>query len=199
MATVNGITAEKGQEILDQTIESATISGTSLIFTRNDGSTFSAGDFKSYIDSEITPIVDGAIDDATAAIPAQINSSVSTAVANAVPTAVVGGLTAKGNTSGTFSFAGITSAQLVNRLFTATLVGNVTIDSTNFPTSPLAGTQFAIVFKQDATGGRTLTLNNIKKSQGVLDLSTAANAVDIVVFMYDGTSWYAGLMGMGFS
>lgn len=199
MATVNGITAEKAQDILDQTIESAEISGTNLIFTRHDSSTFSAGNFQTYIDGEITPIVDAAIDEATTSIPDQINTQVNAAVSAAVPPAVVGGVTNKGNVSGSFSFAGISASQLVNRMFTATMVGNITMDSVNFPTSPLAGTQFAIIFKQDATGGRTLTLTNIKKSMGILDLSVSPNAVDIVVFMYDGTSWYAGLMGMAFS
>lgn len=180
MATVDGMTAQKMQQILDDTIASADIQGSSLVFTRYGGDTFVAGDFQAYITSQIgTQITDG--------------------IAAAVPAAVAGGLTNKGNLSGAITFVGNTPQDMVNRLFTATLTGNVTLNSTAFPTPSIAGTQFAIVFKQDATGGRTLTLTGIKKSQGLLALSTAANAIDIVSFLYDGTNWYAGLMGVGFA
>ena len=184
MATVNGITAEYAQEILDQTIETAVISGATLVFHRTDGSTFSAGDFQTYIDDKVA---------------LALSSSVAAAVASAVPPAVVGGLTAKGNVAGTVSFTGISAAQLVNRLITLTLSGNITVDSASFPASPLAGTQFAMVMKQDAVGSRLLTLTGIKKSTGSLVLSTAPNAIDIIVFMFDGTNWYAGALGVAFA
>jgi hypothetical protein len=186
MATVDGITAQKAQEILDQTIESALISGATLNFIRHDGSSFSAGDFTSYINAQIEPTIDAAmapIDTALASIPGQVNSS----VASAVPPAVA------------VTFPGITPTQMVNRLFRATLSGNITIDSANFPSPAVAGTQFAMVLKQDGTGGRTLTLNNIKRSQGTLALSTAAGAEDIIMFLFSGTTWYAGAMGVSFS
>lgn len=198
MATVDGITAQKAQEILDQTIESALISGATLNFIRHDGSSFSAGDFTSYINAQIEPTIDAAmapIDTALASIPGQVNSS----VASAVPPAVAGGVTDKGSISGAVTFPGITPAQMVNRLFRATLSGNITIDSANFPSPAVAGTQFAMVLKQDGTGGRTLTLNNIKRSQGTLALSTAAGAEDIIMFLFSGTTWYAGAMGVSFS
>ena len=168
MAIVNGITAEAAQDILDQTIESAEISGSSLVFTRHDGSSFSAGDFSSAVE---TPIAE----------------------------AVAGSLTALGNISGAVSFGSLTPNDMVNRIFTATLTGNISINSSSFPTPALPGTQFAMRFTQDGTGGRTLTLTGIKRSQGVLALSTAAGAIDIIMFMYDGTNWYAGAMGVAFS
>lgn len=176
MATVTGMTAERMQQIVDASVEGAAIEGSVLVFLRHDGSSFSAGNFDTFI--------------ATA-----VNSQVS----SVVPATVVGGVTAKGNVSGTFSFSGITASQLVNRLFTATLTGNLTVNTSSFPSSPLPGTQFAIVMQQDANGSRLLTLTGIKRSQGVLTLSTSPNAVDIVSFMYDGSNWYAGLMGLGFS
>jgi hypothetical protein len=191
------MTAEHMQSILDQTLASAEIEGSTLKFTKLDGSSFTAGDFYAYINSQITPAVNTAMTPINAALDS-IPGQVSTAVNSAVPTAVAGGVTAKGNQSGAVSFSGLTPAQMVNRLITMTLTGNISIDSAAFPTPAIAGTQFAIVMKQDATGGRTLTLTGIKKSQGVLVLSTGSNATDIIMFMYDGTSWYAGAMGVGF-
>lgn len=175
MATINGMTAERMQEILDGTIETATIVGATLVFHKVDGSTFSAGDFQVYIDDKV-------------------DAAVSTEVASALS----GGLTAKGNVSGAIAFAE-TAAQIVNRVYTATLIGNISIDVAALPASPMPGTQFAMVLKQDGTGNRLLTLTNIKRSQGVLVLSTAANSTDIIMFMYDGSSWYAGPMGLKFS
>lgn len=191
MATVNGVTAEKVQTVLDQTIVSATIVGSTLQFTRTDGSVFSAGDFATYINSQISAPLNAGLAANTASITAQIAAQ--------VPPAVAGGLSSMGNMSGVFSFSGLTSAQMVNRMFVARLIGNVSVNLADFPASPVPGTQFAIRFQQDATGGRTLTLlGGIKVSQGVLALSTFPNAIDIIVFIYDGTWWYAGAMGVGF-
>lgn len=191
MATVNGVTAEKVQSVLDQTIVSAEIVGSTLQFTRTDASTFSAGDFATYINAQITGPLNTGLAANAAAVTSQINSQ--------VPAAVAGGLTSKGNMSGVFSFSGLTSAQMVNRMFVARLIGNVSVNLADFPASPVPGTQFAIRFQQDGTGGRTLTLlGGIKVSQGVLVLSTAPDAIDIIVFIYDGTWWYAGAMGVGF-
>ena len=175
MATVTGITAAHAQEILDGTIVSAEIVGTALVFTRTDGSTFSAGDFEDYVNDQLEPVIDS-IDDK-----------------------VAGGLTELGNVTGALSFAGLEPSDMVNRMFTATLTGNITIAASALPSPALPGTQFAMVLKQDATGTRTLTLTGIKRSQGVLTLSTTANAVDIIMFLFDGTTWYAGAMGVAFS
>lgn len=183
MATITGFTAEKMQEIIDDTVASAAIVGSSLVFTKHDGSTFNAGDFAAYIGS-------------------QVSTSVSSAVASAVPPAVAGGVTEKGNQTGTIDLKTspvMTNSQMVNRIFRMTLTGNITINASSFPASHLPATQFAIVMKQDATGGRTLSLSGIKRSQGVLTLSTAPNAIDIISFMYDGTDWFAGAMGVAFS
>jgi len=180
MATVNGMTAEAIQAILDETMESAEISGASLVFHRHDGSSFSAGNFTTFIGDAVADAVD-------------------TAMTDEVLPAIRGGLTAMGSISGAITFPGQTPESMLNRIFTVTLTGNVTLNATAFPSPALAGTQFAIRFTQDATGGRTLTLTGIKRSQGVLALSTGAGAIDIITFMYDGTNWYAGPMGVAFS
>jgi hypothetical protein len=193
VATVTGITAAKALEILGQSVTSGFINGTGhLILVRDNDETIDAGDF--------TAIVTDIMDDAVAAqVTAQnIPGQVSTAVKNAM----AGTLFNLGNISGALEFdaAGATADTLVNAIFTATLTGNLTIDAANaFPAAPKAGTQFAFRIKQDATGGRTLTLTGIKKSNGVLTLTTTANATDVIVFFYDGTSWYAGAMGLAFS
>jgi hypothetical protein len=45
-----------------------------------------------------------------------------------------------------------------------------------------------IVVKQDDVGGRTLSRTGI--DNGLITLSTAANAIDILAFLYDGTDYY---------
>lgn len=190
MATVTGITAEKALEILGQSVVSAVINESGhLIMTRDNGSSFDAGDF--------TAIVTDVMDDAVAAqVAAQAPALITTEVANKVS----GTVFAKGDQSGDLSFAGITNETLVNATITCKAVGNLNIDVADFPASPKPGTQFAVRIQQDAVGGRTLTLvGGIKKSLGVLSLSTGANKIDIVSFYYDGTFWYAGMMGVDFS
>jgi hypothetical protein len=71
---------------------------------------------------------------------------------------------------------------------TATLIGNIT------PT--LSGgksydDRLTLVLTQDSTGSRTASSwsSNAKFAQGGLTLSTAANAVDVITFIWDGTNW----------
>lgn len=190
MATVTGITAAKALEILGMSVTSGFINGSGhLILVRDNDETIDAGDFTAIV----TDIMDAAVAAEVAAqdIPQQVKN------------AMAGTVFAAGNITGTFDFdtiSGVTADTLVNAVITATATGNFTIDAaTAFPAAPKAGTQFAFRIKQDATGGRTMTLTGIKKSQGILPLSTGPNATDIIVFFYDGTSWYAGAMGMNFS
>lgn len=89
-----------------------------------------------------------------------------------------------GNITGTNTF----DASLAN-YFTATLTGNITAV---MPASAVIGTIMTWVLTQDATGSRTLTLpvNAKTSASGVgLVISTAANAVDTIVWIYDGTNW----------
>lgn len=190
MASTTTITAAKALEILGMSVVSGSINGSGhLILTRDNGSTIDAGDFLS--------IVTDVMDDAVAAqVAAQTPALITTAVANKVS----GTVFAKGDQSGDLSFSGITNETLVNATITCKAVGNLNIDVADFPASPKAGTQFVVKILQDATGGRTLTLvGGIKKSQGVLTLSTGANKIDLISFFYDGTTWYAGAMGLDFS
>lgn len=181
MAEITTITKDKADEILGLSVISGAINPTTghLILTCQNGSTIDAGDF--------TTIVEDIFD-----------TTVNAAVATQVYNSVSGTHFAKGDISGAVSFSGITNVTLVNALITARLIGNITIAAADLPASPRAGTQFAFRMAQDGTGSRTLTLTGFKKSQGVLTLTTAPNAHDIVVFMYDGSSWYAGFMGIDF-
>ena len=70
-----------------------------------------------------------------------------------------------------------------------TLTGNVNFNITN----GADGDALTVTFRQDATGGRILTLNNaIMHVTGVPSpvLSTGANAVDILYFLKIGSAWY---------
>jgi len=180
MATVTAITAAKADEILGMSVISGTINGSGhLILTRENGEQIDAGDF--------TGIVTGILE-----------GLVNTEVAEAVPNYVAGTTVDKGNVSGEVQFDDFNSANLVNAMVRLKAVGNITINSSELPSSPKPNTQFAVKIQQDATGGRTLTLGGFKKAQGVLALTAAPNAIDIVVFLFDGQYWYAGLMGVDF-
>ena len=180
MAGFTGITATRADEILGQSVVSGTINGSGhLILTRQDGSTIDAGDF--------TGIVSGILSDV---VEDQVTAQVATSVA--------GTTVNKGSIAGAVTFAEFNSTTLVNAMIRATLTGNITINISALPSSPKPNTQFAMRLTQDATGGRTLALTGFKKPQGVLTLTTTANATDLVVFLYDGVSWYASLMGVDF-
>ena len=182
MASVTGITAARADEILGQSVVSGSINGDGhLILARQNGETFDAGDFETIIEGLVTDTVDADL-------------------APAVSAAVAGTLFPLGNKTGALAFTAADHDTLVNAMFTLTATGNLTVNvATAFPATPKAGTQFTVRITQDATGGRTLTLTGIKKSMGILELSTDAAAIDIIVFMFDGTYWFAGAMGLAFS
>lgn len=74
-----------------------------------------------------------------------------------------------------------------------TLAGNRTL---SFSTAPVSGAYGTLVVKQDATGGRTLTLPSVankilgSSSTTTIGLSTTANAIDIINFYFDGTNYF---------
>jgi len=80
----------------------------------------------------------------------------------------------------------------LSNAFWCDLTGNVTLDQ---PTNPKAGQVLTLMFKQDATGGRTLTFGTTIYGSAANDwvLSTGANDVDMLVLYYDGdaTRWRA--------
>lgn len=75
---------------------------------------------------------------------------------------------------------------------TVTLAGNRTLGA---PTNLRAGATHVLFIKQGATGGRTLAFNAAFKFPGGTApvLSTAANAVDVLSCVTDGTSMFAVL------
>jgi len=180
MATVTGITAAKADEILGMSVISGTINASGhLILTRGNGQQIDAGDF--------TGIMTTIMEDAVA-----------TEVAAEVPNAVAGTTVNKGNVTGAITMTEFNNVNLVNAMVRLVATGNLTFNVSALPSSPKPNTQFAMKIQQDATGGRTLTLTGFKKSQGALALTPAPNAIDILVFLYDGVSWYAGMMGVDF-
>jgi hypothetical protein len=177
MAEFSGLSADKAEEILGMSVVSGILNEFGhLILTRENGTTIDAGDFTGIVTDLLT---------------AQVTAQVGPAVNNAMAGTVVD----KGNTSGAITFAEFNSTTLVNALIKITAIGNLTVSNTDFPVAPKPGTQFAMRITQDATGGRTITFTGIKKSQGVLQLTPTANAIDILVFFYDGAQWFVGMMG----
>lgn len=187
MASFTGIDAAAADAVLGASVVSGAINPSGhLILTRGNGSTIDAGDFSGILTGLLQTQVD-------------------TAVGTAVPAAVAGKTFDRGNFAGgniTFTDAAggsFTRDNLVNALYKIKLTGNSAIDTASLPANPRPNTQFAMKIVQDATGGRTLTLAGFKKSQGVLTLTTTANAIDILVFFYDGAQWFAGFMGVDFT
>lgn len=69
------------------------------------------------------------------------------------------------------------------------LTGNTTLNIQNMQ----AGQFFLLEVVQDATGSRTLTLTGAKvvnSGGGIVGLSTAANAIDLMSIYYNGTTFY---------
>jgi len=75
---------------------------------------------------------------------------------------------------------------------TATLTGNITINTTNITNMP-AGGSVTLILTQDATGSRLLT-SNLKYAGGSKTLSTSGNSIDILNVFYDGTNYLASLV-----
>ena len=70
---------------------------------------------------------------------------------------------------------------------TVTLGGNRILDITN----AVSGASGVLVVTQDGTGSRTLTLpSGSTSSGGGITLSTAAGAVDVLSWVYLGTTYY---------
>lgn len=76
---------------------------------------------------------------------------------------------------------------------TATMTGNCTFTFSN----PIDGFSYVLILKQDATGSRLATWPATVKWAGgtAPTLSTAANAIDILTFVWDGTSYYGNFQG----
>lgn len=105
-------------------------------------------------------------------------------------------LNAMGSGSGTRAID-LASGNVVS----ATLAGATTFTFTGATASTACS--FGLYLTQDATGSRTVTWPlSVKWAGGTAPtLSTAANAVDILVFetINGGTTWYGSLVGANFS
>jgi hypothetical protein len=181
MAEFDGITAARAEEILGQSVVSGSINEFGhLILVRANSETIDAGDFTSIVSDTLADQVDARL-------------------AETLPDAMAGTIVNKGNVvAGPLLLPELNADNMVNAMVKATLVGNVTFNITALPSTPKTNTQFVLRLQQDATGGRTFTLTGFKRSLGSLPITTTANAVDLVVFLYDGTNWLAGLMGADF-
>ena len=76
--------------------------------------------------------------------------------------------------------------------YTITLNGTLTLSTSTF-TNAGAGTGLTLIVNQGA-GGYTLSTSGIKWAGASNTLSTAASAIDIINFYYDGTNWYGSLV-----
>lgn len=184
MAEFTGITAKRAEEILGQTVVSGAINASGhLILTRGNGSTIDAGDF-------------------TGIVTSVLGQQVDTKLAAALPTALAGTVVNKGSIGAgvpvALTLPELNSNNIVNAMVKVTLTGNVTFAASALPSAPKTNSQFVLRLQQDETGGRTFTTTGFKKSLGSLPISSTPNAVDLIVFLYDGTSWLVGLMGADF-
>lgn len=185
MAEFTGITAARADEILGMSVVSGTINGAGhLILTRENGQEIDAGDFTGIVTSILGEQVQDKVDET-------------------LPSAVAGTVINKGNVGNgsiptALTLPELNSNNIVNAMVKVTMIGNLTFDVAALPSSPKPNTQWVLRLQQDATGGRTFTATGFKKSMGVLPLTSTAGAIDLVVFIYDGTSWLCGLMGADF-
>jgi hypothetical protein len=181
MAEFTGITADKANEILGMSIVSGVVNAQGhLILTRQNGESIDAGNF-------------------TGIVADTLDSEVQQALDAALPNAVAGKVVDKGTLAGgALTLPEFNTANLPNAMVKVKLGGNVTFSSTALPSAPKANTQFVVRLEQDATGGRTFTTTGFKRSMGTLPISTTGGAIDLLVFLYDGSSWLAGLMGVDF-
>lgn len=181
MAEFTGIAAERAEEILGMSVVSGQLNAQGhLILTRANGQTIDAGDFTSTVtnimETEVLEQVNLKVPDAIAGVTFEIGD---------VP-------------AGPIPLVGVNSANLLNAMFKVVATGNLTLSTAQLPASPKKNTQFILRFQQDATGGRTLALTGFKRSMGNLPVTTTPNAIDLIAFVFDGTNWYAGLMGVDF-
>lgn len=180
MAEFTGITAARANEILGMSVVSGVVNAQGhLILTRSNGQQIDAGDF--------TGVVQDSLD-------AQVQESVNAAI----PNAVAGKVVDKGAISGALKLTEFDSGNLPNAMVKVKLAGDVTFAATDLPSSPKTNTQFVLRLEQDSAGGRIFTTTGFKRSLGSLPTTSAPGAVDLIVFLYDGTNWLAGLMGADF-
>ena len=90
-----------------------------------------------------------------------------------------------GTTTGT-----ITPDVVNGNVQSITLSGSITFNAFN---SPEAGQSMTLIVKQPSSGGPYTLTSTMKFAGGTKTLSTAADAIDIISVVYDGTNYYASL------
>lgn len=90
-----------------------------------------------------------------------------------------------GTTTGT-----ITPDVVNGNVQSITLSGNITFNAFS---NPEAGQTMTLIIKQPGSGGPYTLTSTMKFAGGTNTLSTAANAIDIMSVVYDGTNYYASL------
>ena len=95
---------------------------------------------------------------------------------------VIGDSAVAGTDTDTTNTGNVTLDFGANQNFVLTLTGNVTLKN---PTTEQVGQSGFIVFIQDATGGRTVSLDPDYKTAGGagINLSSAASATDVVPYI----------------
>ena len=90
-----------------------------------------------------------------------------------------------GTTTGT-----ITPDVVNGNVQSITLSGNITFSAFS---NPETGQTMTLIIKQPGSGGPYTLTSTMKFAGGTNTLSTAANAIDIMSVVYDGTNYYASL------
>lgn len=184
MAEFNGLSKAKAESIIGASVVSATINPSGhLIFTRNNGSTFDAGDF-------------------TAIVQDSFDAQIAAALLTAVPAAIVGPYVVKNNASGTISMAEFNKDNIVNVFLRVKATGNCVWNAADLPANCRPGTRFYFSFEQDAangatvnaggtgwSGGRQLTFNGFKNSQAQGPYQQP-KGYDIYEILWDGYYWH---------
>lgn len=220
MSTVTGMTAAAMQAIADDTIHSGSVDGSGhLILTKNDSSTVDAGAVvgpTGPAGADGTNGADGttlSLDALTAANPTAANWSNNSHKITGVTAGSASGEVATFETimpkaGGTFTGAVVEAA--VALTFATTITVNAALGNTfrvtltastgtlDVPSNPTDNQKIIVEVKQDGTGSRTMAYNSAYQFTTALPsptLSTAANAVDILVFIYNSSSSKWRFMG----
>lgn len=216
MATIIGLTSAAMQAIVDATVASGSVNGSGhLILTLHNGSTIDAGyvvgptgpagtNGTNGVDGNSLKLNQIAVNNPTAADWSNSGFKI-TGVANgsaAQDVATISNLGVKmDKAGGTFTGAVVEAA--VNLTFATTILVNAALGNTfrvtltastgtlDLPSNPTDNQKIIFEIKQDATGGRTLAYNaayQFTTQNPAPTLSTAANAVDELIFIYNATS-----------
>lgn len=213
MATITGLTADAMQAIVDETVASGTVNGSGhLILTLHDGSTIDAGNVKGPQGDTGPAGADGA-DGTTASLDAiaVANPTAGNVAMNSHKLTGLSAGSANGDsvryeqvmlkTGGVFT--GAVAEAAVSLTLAATILVDASLGNTfrvtltnststlGAPSNPTDNQKIIVEVKQDATGSRTLAYNSAYEfttQNPSPTLTTTANKVDELIFIYNSTS-----------